>query len=292
MIQMKILSRVLIDETGTDALAYDEFGVALVQAGQTQRFNQPFGFTGYQSDNISGLYYAQARFYDPATSRMISEDIYWKTRDVADTMILGNNPQKVNGRKNLLGEDIYTLMPDITATLQSNNLYNYSINSPVRYTDPSGLKVRIVCREFAAQMGIRVNVGEGIIWDDKGNIGIVDTASFGGGTIGASVGGFYAEIDAPTIYDIQGGSIEAGISGGPGIYGGFDLTITTGMENYYGYILAAGYGVGLFAEIHAQLTFSDIKSEPLKIALRILLGRNYNIIMPILEFWGKRDCPT
>ena len=61
-------------ENESDALAFDEFGVAVVQAGQTKRFNQPFGFTGYMMDEVSGLYFAQARYFDPATSRFISED--------------------------------------------------------------------------------------------------------------------------------------------------------------------------------------------------------------------------
>jgi len=52
-------------------MSYDEFGVPEVTAG----IFQPFGFTGYQTDDVTGLNYAQARFYSPATSRFISEDI-------------------------------------------------------------------------------------------------------------------------------------------------------------------------------------------------------------------------
>ena len=62
----------LMGESETDALAYDEFGVALV--GADKNLNQPFGFTGYQTGEVSGLYYAQARYFEPATSRFISED--------------------------------------------------------------------------------------------------------------------------------------------------------------------------------------------------------------------------
>ena len=52
--------RLLGGDTHTP-LAFDEFGVPAVQAGQN--LNQPFGFTGYMSDSVSGMYYAQARFY-------------------------------------------------------------------------------------------------------------------------------------------------------------------------------------------------------------------------------------
>ncbi|MDC8013721.1 RHS repeat-associated core domain-containing protein [Tahibacter soli] len=35
---------------------------------------QPIGFTGYYKDGESGLYYAKARYYDPAVARFMSED--------------------------------------------------------------------------------------------------------------------------------------------------------------------------------------------------------------------------
>jgi len=54
-------------------MAYDEFGVPEV-AASVQGFNNPFGFTGYQTDKISELYYAQARYYSPANGRFFAED--------------------------------------------------------------------------------------------------------------------------------------------------------------------------------------------------------------------------
>jgi len=55
------------------ALAYDEFGVPEVAGGQ-QHAHNPFGFTGYQTDDVSGAYYAQARFYNPNIGRFTAED--------------------------------------------------------------------------------------------------------------------------------------------------------------------------------------------------------------------------
>jgi len=55
-------------------LAFDEFGVPLVAAGKD--LHNPFGYTGYQADDTSGLYYAQARYYDPATSRLVAADTW------------------------------------------------------------------------------------------------------------------------------------------------------------------------------------------------------------------------
>jgi len=63
-------------------LAYDEFGVQKVECagdGINHRnnpsgFSNPFGFTGYQTDDVSGLHYAQARYYKAGVGRFISED--------------------------------------------------------------------------------------------------------------------------------------------------------------------------------------------------------------------------
>lgn len=46
--------RLLGEEQSGTPLAYDEFGVPLVESGLNQ--NNPFGFTGYQADEVSGLY--------------------------------------------------------------------------------------------------------------------------------------------------------------------------------------------------------------------------------------------
>ena len=60
---------------------------------------QPFGFTGYMSDEISGLYYAQARYYEPNLGRFGAEDI------IRDGL----------------------------------NWYGYCNGNPLRFIDPSGL---------------------------------------------------------------------------------------------------------------------------------------------------------
>jgi RHS repeat-associated protein len=64
--------RLVGGEENDTALTYDEFGVPLVGTGKN--INQPFGFTGYQGDDVSGLYYAQARYYDSRVGRFDAED--------------------------------------------------------------------------------------------------------------------------------------------------------------------------------------------------------------------------
>ncbi len=52
--------------------SYDEFGLPRVTEG---RWNQPFGYTGYQMDSVNNLYFAQARQYNPQNGRFVSQDI-------------------------------------------------------------------------------------------------------------------------------------------------------------------------------------------------------------------------
>lgn len=74
--------------TGTDGVAvssyaFDDFGRNIDPRTGKQRKHeykvegniiQPFAFTGYQEDEVSGLKFAQARFYDASTGRFQSED--------------------------------------------------------------------------------------------------------------------------------------------------------------------------------------------------------------------------
>ena len=79
-----------------DSYAYDEFGNDL---SGNQGGAQPFGFTGYQKDNISDFLYAQKRYYNPYSARFISED-----------------PIRSGG-----------------------NWYGYCSNNPLSFLDPTGL---------------------------------------------------------------------------------------------------------------------------------------------------------
>ena len=67
--------RLLGEGQSSIPLSYDEFGMPVADnMVNRQSVNNPFGFTGYQYDDISGLYYAQARYYQPALGRFGAED--------------------------------------------------------------------------------------------------------------------------------------------------------------------------------------------------------------------------
>src|SRR5262245_2463661 len=66
--------------------------------------HNPFAFTGYQWDAEAGLYYAKARYYDPAVGRFITQDS--NTGDITDPPSL--------------------------------HRYAYAHNRPTAHVDPSG----------------------------------------------------------------------------------------------------------------------------------------------------------
>ena len=131
-------------ENESDALAFDEFGVAVVQAGQTQSFNQPFGFTGYQTDEVSELYYAQARYYEPDLGRFTAQDTHWNPNN----MILGDIPGNYH-------------MPDMDAIIQSANLYAYCGNNPIVFYDSVGSNRQRTASERTPSSNPRANKPSG-----------------------------------------------------------------------------------------------------------------------------------
>ncbi len=105
--------RVLYRNGNGDAYGYDEFGVDLYDPEAEQyggkRYSrqgerQPFGYTGYRHDDISGTYFAQAREYQPEVGRFVAEDV-------------------IKGRG---------AMP------RTLNQYGYCLGNPLRYVDFNG----------------------------------------------------------------------------------------------------------------------------------------------------------
>ena len=94
----------LIDDGGIAAAAYtyDEFGNTTIRAGAD--FDNELCYTGQVYDKETGLYYYNARFYDPEDGRFLAQDTYRGENMEPDTL----------------------------------HLYAYCANNPVNYVDPSG----------------------------------------------------------------------------------------------------------------------------------------------------------
>ncbi|MGY3663736.1 MAG: DUF6531 domain-containing protein [Roseburia sp. 1XD42-69] len=76
--------RILYSTGKGETYGYDEFGEDLYQPGKEEKFgnrysqqgeHQPFGYTGYRYDNVSGTYFAQAREFRPDLGRFTAEDV-------------------------------------------------------------------------------------------------------------------------------------------------------------------------------------------------------------------------
>jgi RHS repeat-associated protein len=82
---------------------YDAWGNVISQSG-TMASSIPYRYAGYQYDQVTGLYYLMARYYDPNLGRFITKD-------------------SIEGRV----EDPITF-----------NKYLYVLNNPLVYSDPTG----------------------------------------------------------------------------------------------------------------------------------------------------------
>jgi RHS repeat-associated protein len=97
-------TRTLTDDSGsvTDSYSYTAFGEIFSQSGTTEN---KYLYTGQQFDESTGLYSLRARYFNPAVGRFLSQDSY---------SVNYNNPIELNR-------------------------YGYAANSPINFSDPSGM---------------------------------------------------------------------------------------------------------------------------------------------------------
>ena len=123
----------LTDSTGavTKRYDYDAFGN---EENPSDSDTNPFRYCGEYFDKETETYYLRARYYDPSIGRFTQQDTHWSPANA----IYGDNPRKINERQDALGLNTYAYAPEITAIMQSGNLYVYCVNSPVMYVDRTG----------------------------------------------------------------------------------------------------------------------------------------------------------
>ncbi len=118
----------VIDNSGNTVLSYwyDDFGQVSEYRESGNSLINEVQYTGAIYDELTGLLYLNARFYDPATGRFISQDTYRGERDDAGTW----------------------------------HLYVYCANDPVNYVDPSGhVAVPLAAGAVLVFGGILLSVG-------------------------------------------------------------------------------------------------------------------------------------
>ena len=130
----------LVSDSGavTHKYDYDAFGV---EKNPDPLDENPFRYCGEYYDGETKAYYLRARYYDPNIGRFTQQDTHWTTAN----SIYGDNPQKINKREDKLGLKSYSYAPQITAVMQSGNLYVYGVNNSVYYADSNGNEIAIAC---------------------------------------------------------------------------------------------------------------------------------------------------
>ena len=84
----------------------------------------PFRYCGEYYDTESGQLYLRNRYYNSSIPRFMTPDPHWNTAN----MVYGDKEYQE-------GE---VRIPNISAIIQSNNLYNYCMNNPLYYVDLLG----------------------------------------------------------------------------------------------------------------------------------------------------------
>lgn len=115
---------------------YDEFGNDLGRELEEegipnpydrQGAEQPFGYTGYRYDEISGTYFAQAREYQPENGRFSAEDVIKGNGVIPETLnhysYCWNNPLLLTDKNGLLPED------------GQNDTYVYDRDAAIEYAE-------------------------------------------------------------------------------------------------------------------------------------------------------------
>ncbi len=118
-------------------------------------------------------------------------------------MIYGDNPQKINERQDRLGLTSYSYAPQISAIVQSGNLYVYCVNNPITYSDTNGEWIHIV---------IGALVGAGVSTFFSYFTGSRDAKSLLTSAVGGALSGGLAASGVGLLGQVVGNAVIAGAS--------------------------------------------------------------------------------
>ena len=267
---------------------YDEFGndagKELEDAGipnpyDGQGVEQPFGYTGYRYDGISGTYFAQAREYRPEDGRFMAEDV-----------IKGNviQPKTLNPYEYCCGNPLmyvdgdgkFPMIPMPVLTEEDMDKVQNFNDLMEELRDRSKDKIGTVT--FGANISGTTGFWQfdglvGVAFDFRGNIALQVTGSDGVtvGTPSAALSWFVSVTNAPKVSKLKkdglsiGGSVilPSPIATAPVIGAEYNLVGDIKNEDsewYHGITLSEGIGFGEGGEGHIEYGYTKM-TEPANI---------------------------
>ena len=173
-------------------------------------------FTGKERDSETGLYYYGARYLDPKISR-------WISGDPAVSEYVPSAPVSEEARKQNQN------LPGMGGVFNYVNLhtYNYSLNNPIKYSDPDGqIPFMVVTGIIGAVAGAGISIAADVSAGKDINWGRAGGAAAAGALIGLTLGAATATLATATA--VSAGNAAASFSAVTG-YGAATATAATTM---------------------------------------------------------------
>jgi RHS repeat-associated protein len=227
------------DESGavSQASLYQPYGASSKDSNKASQKVSTYSFSGKEEDG-SGLYYFEARYYDPVTTRFVSPDP-------------------------LFAVDMEKCIESIIEC----NLYQYTGNNPVVRVDPYGEAVHVIAGAMVGAVFSTVSYGIDIYNGEKFNI----VTALGKTANGAVVGAVTAANPAAGLLRLAGKATGAGFVGGvvddmasnDKLLPDMESIVKGGVSGIGNAVeLGAGEVIGGFAKAIATTTKPAVKTVP------------------------------